>query len=452
MELPFLHAIEESAKKTRQKSGFVIEPWPVFVLGLLIFFVSFLFFPWEVDAGFSVMLFLSPLWLPALVVGAAFFLWVTLKRSLFIASQNYLLLEVIPPRSVEKTPLAMETVLAGMHHSPGEGTWYNRIIQGRVRPYWSLEIASLEGQVHFFIWTRAQFRKLIEAQIYSQYPGAQVVEAQDYTRLISAKEGEFDVWGCDFIKTTKDPLPIKTYVEYGLDKVQKEPEQVDPLANLVEFMGSLGKGEYLWLQYIIRVTKGEKYHGELTKDGKPKTWKEEAAEMVEEMRKKTRMPFTDPDTGKELPGFPNPTKGQSETMAAIERNVSKLGFDVGIRGVYLARKGRFDAINITGLTGIFKQFSSENWNGFKPTRWLTVFSDYPWEIGTSRRKAKARKEVVEAYKRRQFYYEPFAFEDYATMSTEEIATIYHVPSRAVEAPSLPRVQSMTAEAPVNLPT
>jgi hypothetical protein len=37
------------------------------------------------------------------------------------------------------------------------------------------------------------------------------------------------------------------------------------------------------------------------------------------------------------------------------------------------------------------------------------------------------------------------------MSTEELATIYHVPSLAIETPSLGRVHSATGEAPANLP-
>ncbi len=233
-------------------------------------------------------------------------------------------------------------------------------------------------------------------------------------------------------------LGLRLHVEYGLDKVQKEPEQVDPLANLIEFMGSMGKGEYLWLQLIIRVHKGEKYN-KRNKKGKLYTWKDEAQELVSELRRETRDPYVDPVTGEERPGFPSPTKGQSEKIAAIERNVSKLGFDVGARGVYLTKPEKFDPIMISGLTGIFKQFSSEGWNGFRPHGWMTEFDDYPWEFGVSRLKDRYRRLLIDAYRRRQFFHEPFK-SDAMVMSTEELATIFHIPSRAVEAPSLLRVQ------------
>ncbi len=448
--LPGLHAIETYTKSLKSKSGVRFNPKVIALLGLSLLLVAFIFMPAVVSFALSLALFTAPVWLSALLLSGAWALWVILRRSEFIASQKHIVLEIKPPRGVIKTPLAMEAVLAGLHLGPGETTWYKRNILGRARPWWSLEIVSLEGQVHFFMWTRAEYRRIIEAQIYAQYPGAQVIEVPDYTRLISAAPEEWSLWGCDFKHSGDDPLPIKTYVEYGLDKVQKEPEQVDPLANLIEFMGSMGKGEYLWLQYVIRTHKGEKYD-KTNSEGKPYTWKDKAKEMVDEIRKSTREPYTDA-AGNEVPGFPNPTKGQMEKIAAIERNISKLPFDVGIRGIYLTHPEKFDAVNITGLTGIFKQFSSEGWNGFSPTGWMTEFDDYPWEIGVDKLKDIYRRELVMAYRRRQFFHEPVKSDATLVLSTEELATIFHIPSGAITTPSLPRIQSATVEAPSNLPT
>lgn len=447
--LPFLHQLEEWIGKLRSQFGVRLQPRPILILGLVLLFMSFLFMSSTVSTALSLALFLAPLWLPIMITGGAMTLWIILKRSEFIAAQKTILLEILPPRNVLKTPLAMEAMLSGIHLGPGEATWYKKYIVGAVRPWWSLEIASFEGQVHFFIWTRSAFRRTVETQLYAQYPGVQIVETPDYTRLTSATPEEWSIWGCDFVHTDKDAIPIKTYVEYGLDKVQKEPEQVDPLANLIEFMGSMRKGEHMWLQLVIRVHKGEKYN-KLNKAGKPFTWKDEAKELVDKIREDTRDVYFDSVTGEERPGFPNPTKGQMEKIAAIERNTAKLAFDIGARGVYLAHPDKFDPIVISGLIGIFKQFSSEGWNGFKPNGWLALFDDYPWEIGIEKLKNKYRTWLIDAYRRRQFFHEPY-ITDTMVMSTEEIATIYHIPSRAVETPSLGRIQSATGEAPPNLP-
>jgi hypothetical protein len=454
--LPGFEALEHFMGEARDKSGLRPNGWPIFILGLLIFFNGYLFFSREVVQAIEVMVFTAPVWLTAIVLSCAWGLWMIMIRSYYIAGLNYIVLEIKPPRSIEKTPLAMETVLAGLYHSPGESTWYSVFVQGKVRPYFSFEIASLEGQVHFYVWTRANFRKLVESAFYAQYPGVQITEVEDYTRTIEANPvgPEWMAWGCDFKHTrSEDAYPIKTYVDYGLDKVQEETEQTDPLANLIEFLGSVGKGEYLWVQFIFRVHLfGEKYGKKLNSAGKPYTWKDQAKEIVQKIREETRQPFTDPATGKEVPGFPNPTKQQIETMGAIERNVSKLAFDVGARAIYINRPEKFDPVNITGIIGLFKAFSSEGWNGIKATRWLMEYADYPWELGNNKRKARRAKELVNAYRRRQYFHEPFEFMDHMVMSTEELATLFHVPSRAVESPSLPRIESATGEAPTNLPT
>lgn len=448
--IPFFDSLNKSADTFREKTGIRLAPYPLLIAGLALLVLAFVFMPNVVSYSLSMALFIAPLWLPFLIAGGAWTLWVIWRRSDFIANQKYVLLEIKPPRNIVKTPLAMEMFFAGMHHRPGESNWYKRFILGNVRPYWSFEIASIEGQVHFFIWTRNGFRKIVETQIYAQYPGTQIVEAPDYTLALAHKPTEYGIWGCDFTHTSADPLPIRTYVDYGLDKVQKEPEQVDPFANLIEFMGSARKGEQLWVQFVIREHKGEKYN-KTKDDGKAYTWKDEADKLVEEIRKKTRDPYVDPVTGEERPGFPNPTKGQSEKIAAIERNVSKLAFDVGARAIYIVGPGaKFDVSNISGLIALFKQFNSEGWNGIRPTGWFMIFDDYPWEFFAKKLKNQYSEDIIDAFRRRQVFYPPYVSKS-MVMSTEELATIYHIPSRAVETPSLHRIQSATGEAPANLP-
>jgi hypothetical protein len=447
--LPGFDALTGVLKQWREKSGFILDPLPVMLAGLAVLFFCLVFAPGIVGSALSMALFLSPLWLPLLLVRSAMRQWLILKRSEFIASQEMVLLELIPPRSYEKTPLAMEAVIAGLHIASGESTWWGVYMQGKVRPSWTLEIASTEGRVHFYIQTRAGFRRQVEAQFYAQYPGAQIVEAKDYARAISGDHHEWELWGCDFTKKKEDPYPIRTYVDYGLDKVAKEHEQVDPLANLIEFMGSLGKGEHLWIQMGIRVHKGEKY-GTTNKAGKPYTWRDEATELVMKMRERLRTMFRSDDP-EENNGPASPTKAEAETMAAIERNVSKLAFDVGIRGIYLGRPESYSGVTVPVLLSIFKQFNSENHNSLGPTGWMAIFNDYPWELAVEKRKSHIKHELMDAYRRRLWFYPPYE-SPYSVMSTEELATIFHIPSAAVPAPSLPRIQSTTGEAPPGLPT
>ncbi|MDE2021815.1 MAG: hypothetical protein KGI71_02750, partial [Patescibacteria group bacterium] len=159
--LPFAKVLTEAQEAFTGKTGVRFQAWPVFILGALILFVSFVFMSANVSLALSLALFLAPLWLPFLLIGGALALWLTWRRGEFIFSQKYILLEIKPPRNLVKTPLAMEAFLSSIHLSPGESNWYAKWIKGGVRPFFSLEIASLEGRVHFFIWTRENFRRVI---------------------------------------------------------------------------------------------------------------------------------------------------------------------------------------------------------------------------------------------------------------------------------------------------
>ena len=55
--------------------------------------------------------------------------------------------------------------------------------------------------------------------------------------------------------TKDDAYPIKTYIDYKLDKLETEEEMKnDPLASLIELMGTMKEGENLWYQILIRKT------------------------------------------------------------------------------------------------------------------------------------------------------------------------------------------------------
>src|SRR5581483_9697784 len=144
-------------------------------------------------------------------------------------------------------------------------------------------------------------------------------------------------------------LPIKTYVDYGLDKPGAKPEEiVDPLTQVIELLGSLGPKEQFWIQFIIRQSKKET---NVDKFGEEKDLKKVGQEEIAKIREATRQKgkYTDPISGKviETDGFPNPTKGQLDAIAGIERNINKPGFDVGIRALYTAPEESYQGTMIS---------------------------------------------------------------------------------------------------------
>ena len=189
----------------------------------------------------------------ALVAKIAATMWVHYVQQDFISGINYVLLEIVPPREVLRSPKAMELFFTNaLYHfslkGGREAYW-----QGAVWFWYSLEIVSIDGQVHFYIRTPTRIRGLIETQMYAQYPQAQVKVADDYTLAVDEIDGPsgWKGWGCEFALEKHEAFPIKTYVDFGLDKDPKEEYKVDPISPVIELFGSLQKGEQMWMQIII---------------------------------------------------------------------------------------------------------------------------------------------------------------------------------------------------------
>lgn len=393
------------------------------------------------------LIFLLPIIVPVLLVLFLFNLWVNFARSRFISEKETVLLRITPPQDVLKTPLAMELFINGLYQTQGEADILQTHWQGSMRPWFSLEIASNGGDVGFYIWAEKKGVRFISTQLYAQYPGIEVTEVEDYTEKIDMDSGNYKIWGLEYQFTEPDPVPIMTYVDYGLDKPDIEEEnKTDPITPTLEFMGSLGAGEYAWLQIIVRAHKKE------DKDptkwfSKTDFWKDDAAKEIKKIREDSFFEIEENGVKKKLPMV---TEGQKQKIKAIERSLAKLPFDTGIRGLYIAEKDVFDKSNIGGLVGSFKQYSSTALNGFKPA--FTTKTDW-WNDPFGRRGKEIENEVFEAYKARDYFWRDFRRKERKkmVMNSEELATIFHFPGRVATTPSLQRVQSIKSDPPANLP-
>jgi len=385
-----------------------------------------------------------PVWLPAAFLVALFNAWLYYQQSKFWQKEGSVLLEIKLPREIMKSPLAMEVVLGAFSQGGGEGTWIDRIWKGQTRSWFSLEMASIGGNIRFFIWTKPKHRNVIEAQIYSQYPGIEIYEAEDYTKPFYYNPERNNIWACEFGLTKPDPYPIKTYIDYGLDKDPKEEFKIDPMTPMIEFLGSITAGHNVWIQILIRAHKKRRLFDVFGE--KEDAWKDEAKKEIDNIIEKFR------PKEKDKPGRPG-TKGETEIITALERSVSKTPFDCGIRAVYIADKDKFNPANAGGIAGSLKQYGSLDLNGFKPTGWFTIF-DYPWqEWGNAKEKLKPR--VLEEYKLRRFFYSPWKGRKFYgkpfVLNAEELATIYHFPGSVASTPTFEKIPSLKSKAPSNLP-
>ena len=119
--------------------------------------------------------------IPLFVVVRGWRFWVRHRNEEWISTIKWVMLEFRIPRDVFKSPRAMELALGNaLHQTGGVATRYNKFWLGRVLAWFSLEIVSTEGDIHFYIRTPKQFRNIVESQIYAQYPRAEIFEVEDY--------------------------------------------------------------------------------------------------------------------------------------------------------------------------------------------------------------------------------------------------------------------------------
>lgn len=394
----------------------------------------------------------SSLWVPFILIVIFWEVWVKYVRAKFFFSQEYKVLQIKLPKEMMKSPLAMELFLSTLHQTGGEGNWYDRYWLGKTRPWFSLEMVSIEGDVRFYIWTRKGMQGFIESSLYAQFPGIEVHDSPDYAIPVNFDKDKMKMWAAELMLTKDDAYPIKTYVDYNLDKDPKEEFKVDPLAPLLEFLGSIGANQQAWIQIIVRAYKADGVKKGTFFVQKADPLKEGAEKIINEMLSrdpKTKISGLESKTG--FPKSPTLTKGEQEVISSIERNMTKIQFDAGIRILYFGKNDFFNPANISGLLGSWKQFSSNSLNGFKPNS--DVYSpsfSYPWQDYKGRRLASSMAEALEAYKRRAYFFAPGKGKKFV-LSSEELATIFHFPGQVSQTPSFTRILSKKSEAPSNLP-
>jgi hypothetical protein len=405
------------------------------------------------------------IWLPILLWLIFWNLWKKYVVSSALSKEKKVLMQIKLPRELSKSPKAMELFLQNLHSGAGEGNFYDKYWKGGTRPWFSLELVSIGGEIRFYIWSRKKYMKMIETQLYSQFPNVEVVaDAEDYTKKIKYDPSQNDIFGLRFALVREDPYPIKTYVDFGLDQDPKEEFKVDPIAATMEYLGSIGRGEQIWIQILIRAHKKYKkenifkklldFISEKFSPAGYKDWQSEGKVIAEKLRLEGA-----PDDETEIEKRKiRLTKQQEAVIQAIERSITKPGFDTAIRAIYLADIDKFDKSHLGSLRGAFKQYSSDGLNGFKPLSKNYTFSDdteltdfdYPWQDPTGRRLALRKLQIFNNYIKRARFSTRYNVNDFI-LNTEELATIYHFPSSVVETPSLPRIESKKSEPPPNIP-
>ena len=424
------------------------------------------------------------IWLPILLFLLVKDLWLRTSRQRFVQAMEWVLLEIKPPREIKRDPRAMEHIFAGLHGFHRTIILKERLLLGHVQEWFSFEIAGLGGETHFFVRTLEKFRNQVEAQIYAQYPEAEIFEVDDYTQFAPADipNKDYDLWGTEMILAKDDAYPIRTYPAFREGTMLLE-EMVDPLASLAEVMSKLRRGEQIWIQTLIRPIIEPRWEAKAT------GVKNKLIGRKEEI-KRGRL-------GGEIAGFTEAAKDiiagsagekkdekppkpalitllsqmEKDIITAIEHKVAKVYFETLIRFVYLGQKEVFNKANVSAIVGCYKQFNSQTLNSLKPNSKVATRINYKILLKGPREFFRKRR-IFSAYKKRFFplhspvmkHFHPFFFERLPILNRffvknyrsfifniEELASVYHLPMEIVKAPMLPRVEAKKSEPPMGLP-
>jgi len=384
-------------------------------------------------------------------------LWMDFVNESFCGNIEWAILEIIPPNDIEETPQAMEMIYAGMLGSGKGINIIEEFVNGEIRMYYSLELVSDDGQIHFYARTPKNFIQLIEANFHAQYPQVEVKIVSDYVndipKIIPNKN--WDLYGTDFKLDKPDPYPIKTYKWFEEDVTGKA---LDPLASIIEGISKIGPSQKFWLQLVITPKDYEEYD----------TGRDLADELAGRDVKKTRGFFEGfigdivevvVDTFKTLLGSPpevdsvektveeipmesRMTPGEINILKAIEEGIGKISFEVKMRMVYAGRREAFNKVVIGSFFGGLKQLSDINTNGFAMDNDSKTFALH---LFADQRKKYRQRKILRRYRDRDRNGVTFH------LNTEELATLFHLPNMAVVTPSLRKIETKTGSAPANLP-
>lgn len=392
-------------------------------------------------------------------------------RTRFINGIEWTMLEIKIPKEIFKTPKAMEQIFAGAYASYSYGMNYiSKYFEGKVEPWFSFELVGSNGGVYFYIRTPSKYRNLIESAIYAQYPEAEIHQAEDYLDLLPSilPNKIYDVFGTDLILAKENYYPIKTYTYF---EEPVDERRLDSIAAITEVMSNLKTDEWLLLHILISPTgaltgndwqkegqdKINELSGKKTEKGK-KGW---GGALYNWMRNLSFAPVKYPD----WPGqkekeaatmkFLNPY--EQDVVKALGAKISKLGFEIILRLVYLDRQDSFTPANFSAAMGALHQLNTANLNAFKPHPFLKSWTIDNWftkifpRYKLSKELYRKRRIFKYCQQRRFGQYNKTRPEKFSILSTEELATVYHFPAIPVKAPRLRTVEAKKGGPPAGLP-
>ncbi|MDO8529139.1 MAG: type IV secretion system DNA-binding domain-containing protein [bacterium] len=323
---------------------------------------------------------------------------------------------------------AMEQLLVTLANIKNEMGIFQKIFYGI--PHISLEIANPAGseEIFFYIAMPKKFRDRIEKQVLSFFPNAGMEKVTDYTIFYP---GNFTAAASLKIKN-KYILPLRTYQTMEVDPLNEISNSLSKLNEVKEGAAiqlTLCPAGFKWKgkgRTVAReMQQGKRLNEVFSRSIMQKIGKEVGKGISDAVHTATSKDGSASSENKPIQLTPE----EQELIKSIEKKSSLSGFKVNVRLVASAEnQQRADEI-LAQLENSFSQFENSDLNYFqvqKRTRGKKVSFDY--------------------------IFRNFDEENSIILSTEEIASIFHLPISTTETPKIKWLKAGAAPPPTNLPS
>lgn len=269
------------------------------------------------------------------------------------------------------------------------------------QPHLSFEIVGMPSDIRFYVSTPNKYKDYIEKQINGAYPDAEIREVEEKSALEegSILGNEYNIFSKD-AKVAFASLKLKK-ADYRPIKVYKDLP-VDPLSSITSILAKMTEGEGAAIQILVEPAGSE--------------WKKEGKHFLSHTKKAE----SNPETAK--------YSSDSKELEGVENKIGKPGFETVIRIVVSSSTKEAAEAHLGNIVNAFSQFEGAN--------------------SFTKNKHRIKKFFMTDF---IYRYMPIRGQK-SVLSSEELATIFHFPNKAITTPHIFWITSKRAPAPAQTPT
>lgn len=319
-----------------------------------------------------------------------------------------------------------EQLFTTLSESGGHGGWLTG------KDYYSFEIACVDKKISFYVNCPKHLQELVEKQILAQYPHAFIEQIKGYNPF--QETGSIEV---EELQLSKQYVyPFRTY----------KTTESDPLNSITNAMSKLQENEGAVAQFII-CPAGTSWQGrprhmalEIQQGKNPSLvekphWQRLFIGLFRGVGKGLsgggQKNFQPSHSHKDLTGYGSPiqlTPMQQEIVKKLEEKASRPGYKVNVRLITASAVPGNAAVHMRNLLSSFLQFNMPPFNGLRPLK-------------------RNKNDILTDFIFRVFRDRGSKF----ILNTEELASLWHLPTPYIETPNIKWLQSKKAPPPINLP-